>query len=268
MAKGRDWTRDELLLAMNLYCKLPFGQLHHRNPSIIALAASLGRTPNSLAMKLANLASLDLAITSTGRRGLPGASALDRAVWHEFNANWTAVAAATEQLWAERGLPPADALPARASAGKRAPHDIKPVTGDFEGDREALRTVKVRLAQRFFRQAVLASYGGACCITGNPVPALLTASHILPWAKHPEHQANPHNGLCLEKTLDAAFDRGLITFDEDRRLVTSRALRDYLPNPALQRHVTDYEGTPLRMPEKFQPADEFLQQHRRACFQG
>src|SRR5215218_5380717 len=107
MAKGRDWTRDELLLAMNLYCKLPFGRLDQRNASIIALAANLGRTPGSLAMKLVNLASLDPAITSTGRRGLSGASALDRAVWQEFNSDWSALAAATEQLWADRGLPPA-----------------------------------------------------------------------------------------------------------------------------------------------------------------
>jgi hypothetical protein len=59
MAKGRTWSRDELVVAMNLYCKLPFGQLHQRNPVIIALAEKLGRTPGSVAMKLCNLASLD-----------------------------------------------------------------------------------------------------------------------------------------------------------------------------------------------------------------
>jgi hypothetical protein len=253
---------------MNLYCKLAFGQLHHRNPAVIQLAGSLDRSPNSVAMKLSNLASLDPAITSTGRRGLAGASNLDRAVWNEFNAGWTAVAAATEEQWAGRGLPALGIPDVKRSKTDRSSKPSAFPTADFDGDHEALRTVKVRLAQRFFRQAVLASYGCACCVTGNPVPALLTASHILPWAKHPEHQANPRNGLCLEKTLDAAFDRGLITFDKERRLVASRALRGFLPNRALERHVIEYEGTALRMPEKFWPSEEFLEQHRRTCFQG
>ncbi|MDB5384736.1 MAG: endonuclease [Planctomycetaceae bacterium] len=56
---SRKWTRDELLLAMNLYCQLPFGKLHQHNPEIIQLAAALDRTPSSIAMKLVNLASLD-----------------------------------------------------------------------------------------------------------------------------------------------------------------------------------------------------------------
>ena len=55
----RGWTRDELLVAFNLYCKTPFGRLHQRNPEIIRLASALGRTPSALAMKLVNFASLD-----------------------------------------------------------------------------------------------------------------------------------------------------------------------------------------------------------------
>jgi hypothetical protein len=39
------WTKEELILAVNLYCKLPFGRLHHRNPEIIDLASLIGRTP-------------------------------------------------------------------------------------------------------------------------------------------------------------------------------------------------------------------------------
>jgi len=54
-----NWTRDELLVALNLYHKLTFGQMHSRQPAIMALAEKLGRGPNSLAMKLCNFASLD-----------------------------------------------------------------------------------------------------------------------------------------------------------------------------------------------------------------
>ena len=66
---------------MYLYCQLPYGRLHARTPEIIALAARLGRTPSSVAMKLVNFASLDPIQQQRGRVGLKGASAGDRAMW-------------------------------------------------------------------------------------------------------------------------------------------------------------------------------------------
>ena len=53
------WTREHLLIALNLYCKLPFGKLHKGNPIIVETALKMGRTPSSLAIKLCNLAHLD-----------------------------------------------------------------------------------------------------------------------------------------------------------------------------------------------------------------
>ena len=53
------WTREHFLIALNLYCKLPFGKLHNGNPIIMEVAEKMGRTPNSLAMKLCNFAALD-----------------------------------------------------------------------------------------------------------------------------------------------------------------------------------------------------------------
>ncbi|MCK5189499.1 MAG: hypothetical protein KAR12_05540 [Methylococcales bacterium] len=48
----------------------------------------IDRTPSALAMKLSNIASLDSAITSTGRKGLKGASATDNAMWEEMQNDW------------------------------------------------------------------------------------------------------------------------------------------------------------------------------------
>ena len=70
MATRINWSRDQLLIAFNLYCQMPFGKMHSRNPEIIKCAEIIGRTPSALAMKLVNIASLDPAITSTGRSGL------------------------------------------------------------------------------------------------------------------------------------------------------------------------------------------------------
>ncbi len=64
------WTPEDVKLAFHLYCQLPYGRLHRSNPEIIALANLMGRSANSVAMKLCNLASLDPAITASGRKGL------------------------------------------------------------------------------------------------------------------------------------------------------------------------------------------------------
>jgi putative restriction endonuclease len=57
--KRRLWTKEELILALNLYLKLPFGKFYHRTPEIIHLASLIGRTPSSVAMRLSNFASVD-----------------------------------------------------------------------------------------------------------------------------------------------------------------------------------------------------------------
>ncbi|WP_198675264.1 hypothetical protein [Pleomorphovibrio marinus] len=89
MKKGqRLWNREELILAINLYCKLPFGKLHRGNPEVIHLASLLNRTPNSLAYKLVNFASLDPSIQARGIKGAVNASKLDKEIWEEFYLNW------------------------------------------------------------------------------------------------------------------------------------------------------------------------------------
>jgi hypothetical protein len=70
MPRADLWTRDQLLLALRLYLRLPFGKLHALNPEIIDLAKHLGRTPGALAMKACNFATLDPAIQARGVRGL------------------------------------------------------------------------------------------------------------------------------------------------------------------------------------------------------
>jgi len=95
------WTKEQLKLAFYLYCQLPFGKLDMRTPKVISLAKLIGRTPGAVAMKLNNFASLDPAITSTGRKGLEGASNLDREVWAEFHADWEKLAVECIQLNAQ-----------------------------------------------------------------------------------------------------------------------------------------------------------------------
>lgn len=78
------WTKDELILALNLYLKLPFGKLHSRTPEIIHLAHLLGRTPSSIAMRLNNFASVDPYHQQRGIGGLPGGKKQVEPIWKEF----------------------------------------------------------------------------------------------------------------------------------------------------------------------------------------
>lgn len=255
----RDWTRDELLLVMNLYCRLPFGRLHRRNPEVIAMAKVIGRTPSSVAMKLGNLASLDPAHRERGVKGLPGVSKADRAIWREFHEDWDRLSVESEALRERFEL---------TSPRETSIAVAEEVEETFRGNTEGTRNVKVRLAQRFFRQSVLASYESRCCVTEIALPELLIASHILPWSGFPQHRADPRNGLCLSRLHDAAFDRGLITFDAEFRLVLSPVLREETTNAVLSSSFLAFAGAALRLPGKFRPDPAFLERHREEVFCG
>lgn len=249
----RDWIRDELVLAMNLYGRLRFGQFHARHPLIIDVAARMGRTPGSLAMKLGNLASLDPAHAARGVRGLTGASALDRRVWAEFENDWESLGVESEARF--------DVLMGNSpDAEADGSMDAEPSL--HEGPTETKHSTIQRLGQQFFRRMVLVSYDERCCITGIPVPALLTASHIVRWADDRKERLNPRNGLCLAKTQDAAFDRHLITLDEDLRVILSKSLRDHFSSEAVRVNFAPYEGKRIEAPHRFEPDARLLARHR------
>src|SRR5512133_1156675 len=98
----KNWTRDELILAFNLYCKTPFGKIHIHNPEIIALANILGRTPSAVSWKLANIASLDPSLKKRNIAGASHGSKMDAEVWNEFNGNWERLAFESEKLLAQK----------------------------------------------------------------------------------------------------------------------------------------------------------------------
>jgi putative restriction endonuclease len=254
------WTREHLLIALNLYCKLPFGSFDQNNAVVQQVASKMGRTGGSLAMKLCNFASLDPIQRARGVRGLTGASRMDRRMWDEFHANYLVLAEESEQqlhdLFTEDDAQEVDFLDRDR---------VRLITPN--GPTEVQATVKVRRGQQFFRQAVLNAYDVRCCISGINVARLLVASHIVPWGTCPAERLNPRNGLCLSALHDAAFDAGLITLDENRTLVLSRRLRAFFPQSALEQSFAQFEGRPIRLPEKLaEPADEFLRHHRENIF--
>jgi putative restriction endonuclease len=260
------WTREHFLIALNLYCKLPFGKLDKSNPIIIDVAQRMGRTPSSLAMKLCNFASLDPVQQARGIRGLPGATKQDREMWDEFRARPATLGPESEQLlhdlFTTNQDQEVDFLQRRKVGLERSRPLVAPT-----GPTESLVTIKARRGQQFFRQSILTAYGVRCCITGINVPSLLRASHIKPWSDFADDRLDPCNGLCLSALHDAAFDSGLITLDEALRVVLSKRLQDHFPQPVLEQNFAPFATKAIRSPEKLaEPYAEFLMFHRQSVF--
>lgn len=128
--------------------------------------------------------------------------------------------------------------------------------------KEVLRETKARVNQGFFRKMVLTTYETQCCVSGLNIPEVLRASHIVAWSEDEENRMNPTNGLCLSATYDAAFDRHLISFDEDYRMIFSPQLKEYYSNEAFKTQFRAFEGKRISFPKRFYPDQAFLEKHR------
>jgi putative restriction endonuclease len=249
---GRNWTRQEHILAFNLYCKIPFGRQHSRTPEIIDLAKLLRRSANSVALKLNNFSRLDPELQARGIKGMAHGAKGETEVWREFEDNPEVLAFESERLLAQ-------------FSGRQ----LEQIAGIDEQElpKEGLereRMVRVRVNQHFFRAAVLAAYDCKCCITGLAVPELLVASHIVPWATDPKQRMNPRNGLCLNALHDRAFDRRLMFFDRDFKVRFHTGVTRQLHSRGLG-WLLSYEGKPICMPLKFRPDVVLIEIHAGMC---
>ena len=247
-----NWTREETMLAFELYCTLPKGQDTVHNPRIRELAKVINRSDNSVKLKLQNFKSCDPSYTEDGRIGLSNASKLDWDVCNEFLNDWDSLIVEINDIKSRFGLP----QNVQVDLGENMPPTAKDIT----------RMQKVRQGQAFFRRALLASYGSRCCITGLNNIELLRASHIKPWAASNDknEKANPQNGLLLNALHDVAFDRGLITIDFEYKLVVSPLLRKLCEQN--ETYFWKYDGQKITKPTRFLPAKEFIEYHNDVIF--
>jgi putative restriction endonuclease len=252
MAKrpNRNWSREEHILAFNLYCQIPFGSIHMRNPRVIELARLIGRSVGSVSYKLSNFARLDPALKARGIRGHEHGAAGEDEVWREFVDHPESLAFESEQLLASR-------------LGKSVEEVAEVDDRDLPAagiDREAI--VRVRVNQSFFRRRIVSAYESRCCVSGLGVRELLVASHIIPWAEDVPNRLNPRNGLCLNALHDRAFDRGLMWIEDGFIIRFSKRLapRRKIPDDTLA-WLTSFEGQPLRLPKRFSPDPDLLRCH-------
>ena len=226
MAKSNNWTREETIVAFNVYCKIPFKNSSKTNHTIIKYANIIGRSPSALNMKVGNFGRLDPELKKQGIVGLGNGSKLDEIVWNEFNGNWEKLAYESELLIAE-------------FQNKKVEEIIDDEVFEFP----------------------LSSYNLKCCITGLSISDFLVASHIKPWKADELNRLNPHNGLCLNSIHDKAFDKGFITVTPDYKIKVSKCFNDFKKDEAVPDFFLKYENQSIILPDRFLPSKEFLEWH-------
>ena len=201
------------------------------------------------------IARLDPLHQKRGIKGMRHGSKLEEKIWNEFNQNWEELAYQSEIALAKfKGLKHYDLL--------------SKFEKDLPEGKEKESVVKVRINQNFFREMILASYRNRCTICSLPEVNLLVASHIIPWSVNISLRLNPRNGICMCVLHDKAFDKGLITINDDYKLVLSTTIKRLSNEVAIQRGFLPYQGVEIRLPDKFLPDKEFIEFHQNNIFIG
>ncbi|MFV8356299.1 HNH endonuclease [Flavobacterium sp. XS1P32] len=250
------WTREELILAFNLYLKIEFGKTHKGNPKVIALANILGRTPSSIGMRLGNFASVDPYHQKRGVGGLKGGMNQVKPIWDEFFHNQEELVFLSEQILAQKENTSIE------NKYQDILFDLKGLKGET-----VIREVKTRVNQSVFRQMVLTNYNTQCAITGIDIPELLLASHIVPWSKNENERLNPENGICLSALYDKAFDKGLIGVNSSYQVILSNSLKKKKETSFYQNHFVSIENQRIVDGIKYLPRKEFLEFHLDTIFE-
>ena len=133
---------------------------------------------------------------------------------------------------------------------------------EMQGE-DVLRTVRARANQNVFRKMIMKIYSQSCCITGLNIPEVNRASHIIPWAENETLRLDPRNGLCLSATYDAAFDRNIISLDDDYRIILSKNIKDYYTNESVKEYFLNKQGDEITLPSSYLPHKDYLESHRR-----
>ena len=123
---------------------------------------------------------------------------------------------------------------------------------------QRLQLAKARIGQGLFRKLVML-VDPRCRVTGVEDPRVLIASHIKPWRDSTnQERINGSNGIMLSPHIDALFDKHLLTFEEDGRMLVHSSLpRDVLDRWSIQ---------PDRRVEKFRPEQGAFLSHHRGIF--
>ncbi len=242
------WTREETIIAFNVYCKIPFKDSSKTHPMIVKYAEIIGRTPSALNMKVGNIGRLDPKLKAKGVVGLAHGAKMEEEVWKEFYANPDKLAYESECLIAKY---------AKKNVENVANIDVS----NLPKGEERLAVVKQRVNQFFFRSAVMGAYSFRCCISGVGNAELLEACHIVDWSEDKTNRSNPENGLCLNSLFHTAYDKHLIAITPDYNVVISEEMIENTEDDSFKDYLQGLQNKKLILPNRFYPKKEFLDYH-------
>lgn len=240
------WTKDETVLALALYCKIPFNQIHKEHPQVIELSKLIGRTPDDVSVKMGGFGQFDEKLAKRGINSISCEGELDRAVWDEYHLNMQALSETVDRIpYMQEFMNNDTSLETLPVGGTR------------------VSVVRARVNQGFFRSAVLSAYNKKCCVTGLDAPSLLVAAHIKSWSESDPQteRTNPCNGLSLNVLHHEAFDNGIFTIDTDYRIWVSKKAKDNYTSEAFRDFFQKYEGQSITLPERFLPSKAMIEYH-------
>lgn len=248
MARSDVWTREQLIMALNVYCKIPFKDVKEDHPIIKQNAPLIGRSATALKMKIGNFGRFDPVLKAKGIVGLANGSKSDETIWNDFWSNPESLSYESEKLFAER-------------AGKTIEEyeNIDAIQLPKGEEREAV--VRQRVNQQFFRTAVLCSYLHQCCITGITNSSLLEACHISSWKTDEQNRTNPKNGLCMNALFHKAYDKYLMAITPDHEIIISDLMIEGTHDEQFKHYLVGLQHKKITMPEKFSPNADLLAMH-------
>lgn len=245
---NRLWTREEMILALDLYFRIPFGRIHKTNPDIIKLAEFIGRTPSSVGMRLSNYASCDPELRAAGIKGLNSGIKTCQPYWDEF-AN-------------SRGKLKSAAIESRINLIQTNSTD----SNQFYTHISEWDNLVNEMYDYKFQDIVSKNYHEHCAISGMKAQQFLVGCHIIPSSENEEESMNANNGIYLNLLYARAFVEGLIGFDKDFKIHFSSELKKHKFEDGyyvFQR----YEGKHLQLGDVVvKPSESFLEWHMDTVF--
>ena len=243
---NNNWTREQTIIALGVYCKIPFNRASNTNPEIVAAAKLIGRSPVAVKMKVGNFGSFDPQLRAKGIVGLSNVSKLDEEIWNEYYNHWDKLAYDAEII--------------KAQFLSKTIEEINNFdTTKLPKGKEREQVIRQRINQSFFRSVVLTSYNNTCCISRLSCPTLLEACHIADWASDEDNRTNPSNGLCLNVLFHKAYDKNLIGISPDYEIfISDKLFEQDTKSYAMRDCIMQYHNAKIMLPDRFIPNKDLL----------
>ena len=245
---NRTWTREDTMIAFNLYCKLPFRDSTRDSKLVEEYAEILKRTPGSLILKIGDLGRLDCELKKYSNTADTYGVKLDREIWNEFLHNPMQFVFDSEKLIAR--------ITGSSIKDVAGVDDENLPKGCYRKD-----TLRRKIGFSFFRKVVLSSYNNTCCVSGVRNPLLVEACHITEWDDDENKIVNPRNGLCLNYFMHKAYDRKLMSVSPDYKIHISERMKMSAMREDFRTYLTSIDNRHILLPDRFSPSREMLSIH-------